>query len=447
MSEQVRMLPADEEAEQGVLSAVLYDNEAYDQATEIVSATDFASARNSRIWSRMRDLRLGGVPIDLVTLSDALGQIGVLEGIGGRAYLAELSLVAPSASQVRQHAAIVRKHKLLRDLIKLGTDLTQSAYELQPPEELIQQFTKKVFDIAWGKMASPWISIDAVVGEAVQYVDRAMQRDGALMGWTTGLTDLDAMLGGLMPSDLVIIGARPSMGKTALACGIALNASQAGAKVGLISLEMSKLQLGIRFLGYEGRTNVSDIRNGRVRNDQWRSIAQASSRLLGRLVWVDDSGIMTMDQMRAKCRQLAASDGLDVLIVDYLQLLSGGRMRDGRAQQVAEISRELKLLAKELNICVVALSQLSRELERREDKRPLLSDLRESGGIEQDADVVCFVYRDELYVPTEENRGIAELIIRKQRNGPIGDVKVAFQEQFARFDNLAWQQPEGGSGS
>lgn len=436
MNEQaVREQPTEAEAEQAVLGAVLLDNAAFDTAAEWISPSDFASLRNSQIWARMRELRQRGELIDLVTLSSSLAECGLLDACGGRGYLADLSLVVASASQIRQHAELIRRAKLQRELIRLGTDLARSGYERQPPDEIIEQFSRRVFDIAWGRIATPWRSIRSVVDEAVGYVDTAMKRDGALIGWTTGLIELDRILGGFLPSDLVVIGARPSMGKTALACGMALSASASGAKVGFISLEMSRLQLGVRFLGYEGRVDVGALRTGRIRPDQWRSIAQASARLTERLVWLDDSGFMTMDQMRAKCRQLASREGLDLLFVDYVQLLNGNG-RDGRASEIAQITRQLKLLAKELNITIVALSQLSRELERREDKRPILSDLRESGGIEQDADIVLFIYRDEVY-NADVNPGVAELIVRKHRNGAIGTVSAAFLEQYARFDNLA----------
>lgn len=436
MNDDPRMPPIDEDAERGVLAAVLVDNAAFDVAAEFLTGTEFSSTKHLQIWRRMRDLRLAGEAIDLVTLSAELEAEGALDLVGGRAYVADLSLAVGSASQVATHAQLVRRTKLQRDLIRLGMELTESGYAKELPEAIIERFTRRVFEIGWGRSASPWQKLDAVAMEAFNYVEAAMKRGSELIGWTTGLVDLDAMLGGLQKSDLVVIGARPSMGKTALACGIALSAAAAGAKVGIVSLEMSRLQLGLRFLAYEGRVDVSALRTGRMRPDQWRRTANAAVELTSRMVWIDDSGFMTMDQIRAKARQLASRDGLDVLVLDYLQLLNGEDSRDGRARELAAITRQLKLLAKELDVTVIALSQLSRELERREDKRPILSDLRESGAIEQDADIVLFIYRDEVYAENV-NPGTAELLLRKHRNGPVGMVAVAFQEQFARFENLS----------
>lgn len=431
----VQTLPVDESAEQGVLGAILLDEKSYDIASEEIVSTDFSGLRHGRIFTAMGKLRAEGLPIDSITLADMLQQQGQLNISGGRGYLADLVLAVGSSSQIKTHAGIVKKTKILRELIRLGTDTAQAAYEQQSPDEIVEKLTRAIFKISAGRQAQPWRTMQEVMAEVTNAIDIASKRDGTLNGWTTGLNDLDAYLGGLMPTDLILIGARPSMGKTALGCGIALSASAAGAMVGMVSLEMSRSQLGLRFLGYEGGVDISAMRSGNIRPDQWRSIAQASARLSSRLVWLDDSGYMTAENLRTKCRQLATQDGLDVLIVDYLQLMSGSHS-GGRQQLVADISRELKLLAKELGITVIALSQLSRELERREDRRPILSDLRESGGLEQDADIVIFIYRDEIYNPETVDKGIAEIIIRKQRNGPTGSIRVAFQDQFARFDNL-----------
>lgn len=435
MTNEVRALPCDEDAERSVLGAILIDNAAYDVAADELQANDFSGVRHVRIYSEMSKLRLAGLSIDTITLADQLRQNGTLEECGGAGYLAELIIDVASASEIKRHAEIVRKNALLRALIRLGSDMSRAAYDQQNPTEIIDKFSRQVFDIAWGRVSQPWRSLSDVITEAVDYIDTASKRSGALIGFSTGLIELDRMLGGFMRSDLVLIGARPSMGKTALACGMALSAAASGAKVGFISLEMSRLQLGIRFLAYEGRVDIGAMRTGAIRPDQMRGISNAAMAMSERLVWLDDSGFMNMDQVRTKCRQLASRDGLDILFVDYLQLLAGLRPRDGRAQQVSDISRELKLLAKELNITVVALSQLSRELERREDKRPMLSDLRESGGLEQDADIVLFIYRDEIYNEgAQEN--VAELIIRKHRNGAVGEVRCAFQNQFGRFEDL-----------
>ena len=437
LPQDMKILPIDETAEQCVLGAILLDNAAYDIAVEEITASDFSGMRHGRIFKAIGTLLANGTTVDLITLSDMLEQGGLLEITGGRSYLAELVGSIGSASQVRVHAGIIRSTKILRELIQLSSDTSRAAYEKQSPSEIIERLTRAVFDIAWGRVSQPWKTMQEVITESMSYIDTAARRDGTLNGWPTGITALDDYLGGLMPTDLILIGARPSMGKSGLACGFALSASEAGAKVGLVSLEMSRSQLGIRFLGYQGRIDISDMRSGRLRQDQWRAVMNASMQLSSRLVWLDDSGYMTSAQLRTKCRQLASREGLDVLIVDYLQLMSGGEGRESKQQQISDISRELKLMAKELNITVIALSQLSRELERREDKRPILSDLRESGALEQDADIVMFIYRDEIYnKETTEDTGIAEIIIRKHRNGPVGTIKAVFQEQFARFENL-----------
>jgi len=325
---------------------------------------------------------------------------------------------------------------LLRGLMRIGQDLVISTEAKQPAEKIAVEIERRLFTTMWARQVRPWSTATDIANEALEHIEAMQKRGDQLSGITTGLTDLDAMLGGWQPSDLVILAARPSMGKTAFMCGAAIAAAKVGYHVAISSLEMSKRQLGIRMVALEAKADVFLVNNGRLRGDGFWNVSNAAM-LLGSLpISMDDSGIMTIDKLRAKTRQLKVKGQVDILFVDYLQLMEGKGKRDGRQVEVSEISRGLKLLAKELNITVVALSQLSRKCEDREDKRPIMSDLRESGAIEQDADIIIGFYRDDVYNKESPDAGTAELLIRKHRNGPIGDVRVAFIEKSARFANL-----------
>lgn len=437
MSESPRILPTDDDAERAILACAFLRNDAIDFASTILQPPAFTSRKHGVIFAAMVAMRERGEPIDLVTLSAVLERERQLDAAGGRAYLAELLLAVASATEVRRYVEIVRDRWLQRSLIRLFTDVGDRAYALDAPNEIIEIVTRELFLLVSARGTLPWQSSGRVMSDTTDALDERKKADSALQGWSTGLTSLDSLLGGLKPSELVIVGARPSMGKTALACDFLRAASRDGARVGFVSLEMSATQIGLRLLASEGSLDLRELASARLTGAQWRAVAQAGQRLTDRLAWFDDSSYLTMNQLRLKARQLATASGLDLLIVDYLQLLSTeSKRRESRQQEISEISRELKLLAKELNICVVALSQLSRACELREDKRPVLADLRDSGAIEQDADVVLFIYRDDAYQPDSDQRGTAELLVRKNRQGQVGVAAAVFQAPFSRFRNL-----------
>lgn len=436
MSENLVLSPHDEELEQAVLGALLLGG-SFDAVIEFLSVEDLYFKKHQVIYSAMHELSKRNEALDYLTLGNELEKSGKLDVIGGKSYLAQLLSDVASAANLLSHAKAIKELSLLRGLMRIGQDLVASTELKQPSEKIAVEIEHRLFTTMWARQVRPWSTATDVANEALEHIEAMQKRGDQLSGITTGLTDLDAMLGGWQPSDLVILAARPSMGKTAFMCGAAIAAAKDGYHVAISSLEMSKRQLGIRMVALEAHADVFMVNNGRLRSQQdfW-NVSQAAM-LLGSLpISMDDSGIMTIDKLRAKTRQLKVRGQVDVLFVDYLQLMEGKGKRDGRQVEVSEISRGLKLLAKELNITVVALSQLSRKCEEREDKRPIMSDLRESGAIEQDADVIIGFYRDEVYYKESPDAGTAELLIRKHRNGPIGDVRVAFFEKSARFANL-----------
>lgn len=436
MSENLVLSPHDEELEQAVLGALLLGG-SFDAVVEFLSVEDLYFKKHQVIYSAMHELSKRNEALDYLTLGNELEKSGKLDVIGGKSYLAQLLSEVVSAANLLSHAKAIKELSLLRGLMRIGQDLVASTESKQPSEKIAVEIEHRLFTTMWARQVRPWSTATDVANEALEHIEAMQKRGDQLSGITTGLADLDAMLGGWQPSDLVILAARPSMGKTAFMCGAAIAAAKAGYHVAISSLEMSKRQLGIRMVALEANADVFVVNNGRLRSQQdfW-NVSQAAM-LLGSLpISMDDSGIMTIDKLRAKTRQLKVKGQVDVLFVDYLQLMEGKGKRDGRQVEVSEISRGLKLLAKELNITVVALSQLSRKCEEREDKRPIMSDLRESGAIEQDADIIIGFYRDDVYHKESPDAGTAELLIRKHRNGPIGDVRVAFFEKSARFANL-----------
>ena len=347
------------------------------------------------------------------------------------------------------YAEIIRECWRLRNLIRLAYDILEKAYARAESEILTMRLERSLYELIWAGQSSEWKTARTVSLETMNYIDKVQSHRADLLGIPTGLKELDRVLGGWQRSDLVIIGARPSMGKTALAAGAAVAASGYGSKVGIISLEMSVLQLGLRFLSMGAGVNLSALRRGDVATSgDWMRLATAAGNFENASIWIDDGAVMSVEQVRAKARQLKISEGLDILIVDYLQLMDMGGKNQNRTQQVADASRGLKVLAKELDITVLALSQLSRECERRDEKRPTLSDLRESGALEQDADVVILLFREEFYDPIEaaENglAGMAEILVRKHRNGPTEDLRVAWVKEQASFRDLVgddWKDP------
>lgn len=430
-----RVQPHDLDAERAILGAILLDPSALSLAQELLSASDFYDSRHQRIFDSMAELARSSDALDFLTVGNRLEENGDLKAIGGRGDLAELLTTVASSSNIEQHCRIVRDHAIRRRLIKLTAEISRRAYDNDAAEDLLQDAERTLGEVASGRDGRTWCPMADLARETVEYVDRASKRGEALIGIPTGYQALDTILGGWQRSDLIIIAARPSMGKTAFALGSAVAAAKHGARVGLLSLEMSRKQLGIRLHGMEAPIDVHALRTGRLAHEGWRLLANTASQLEPLSLWIDDSSMLTVEHLTAKARQLHMKHGLNLLVVDYLQLL---QLHDAetRQQGIADASRKLKLLAKELDIPVLVLSQLSRDCERREDKRPVLADLRDSDAIEQDADVVLFLYRHEVYDPKTDEKGVAEVLIRKHRNGPIGDLRLKFVDCFAAFENM-----------
>jgi replicative DNA helicase len=434
-----RVPPQHLEAEEFVLGAILLDNQAMNKALEVLSPTAWYRESHRRIFQAMVELSEANEAIDQITVCERLRRRNELEQVGGAAYLARLVAQVPTAANIRHHAKIVQDKALLRSLITVSTDIAASAYqETEKVEDLIDQAERKIFELAERRMRQSFIPVKHIVKGAFEMIERLYEKKERVTGVPTGFTELDEMTAGLQPSDLIILAGRPSMGKTALALSMAQHAAiQKRHAVAVFSLEMSKEQLVLRMLCSEARVDSHKLRSGFLGRADWPLLTAAAGRLAEAPIFIDDTPAMTVLEMRAKARRLMAERGLGLVIVDYLQLMRGRGDADNREQEISDISRSLKALAKELSVPVIALSQLSRAVETRGgDKKPQLADLRESGAIEQDADVVMFVFREEVYRQTEDNRGIAEILVRKQRNGPIGDVRMAFLDRYTRFENL-----------
>jgi replicative DNA helicase len=435
--------PANPEAEQSVLGAILVRPEAMDRIADVIVPEDFYREAHGRIYQAMLDLYGKGEPVDLVTVNSLLKERGQLEGVGGPVFLAGLSEQVGFATNAEYYANLVKDKAVLRRLLDCSQEIASGC--LSPVEnvaEFLDAAEHKVFQVAEAKVRPGFSPLGALVDNEIATLEAIWGRkDGSLTGVTSGFKDLDNYTAGFQASDLIILAARPSMGKTALALNIAFNAayrSKPPVPVAFFSLEMSKEQLVRRLLSGEGRVDASQIRRAAfLTGDEWRKLQEAAGVLLDCPIYIDDTPAATVLDIRAKSRRLKADGKLGLIIIDYLQLMQGRAELSSREQQISEISRSLKGLAKELQVPVIALSQLSREPEKRERKRPQLSDLRESGAIEQDADVVMFIYRDEVYrKDSADNKGIAEVILGKQRNGPIGTVKLHFEAKFTRFDDL-----------
>jgi replicative DNA helicase len=380
-------------------------------------------------------------PVDLHTLSDYLNRQKKLDAIGGPVFLAEIADYEATAANVIHHARIVREHSIRRSLIRVATEIVEAGYEQgDRADHMLDAAESRIFEISRAKSQVTFRSLHDEMNDALNYVESLMARGGQLTGVPTGFRDFDQDTGGLQPGELVIIAARPSMGKTALALNVARNASvDHGKKVAIFSLEMTKRSLALRLLASEARVDLTPFRRGFGSVDANARLVKAAGRLASADIWIDDSGMITILEIKAKCRRLHAEHGLDLVMLDYLQLAHGSAPAARKDLEIAEISHGLKALAKEIDIPVVALSQLNRGPEQRDPdkRRPNMGDLRESGAIEQDADVIAFIYRDEVYHPSEENRGIAELIIAKQRNGPTGTLRLHFEHRYAQFTDLA----------
>ncbi len=434
-----RIPPHSDEAEQSVLGSILIDPEAVSAATENLKPEDFYDPKHKEIFEAVLDLSSKGTAVDVVTVKSRLESRGTLEQSGGMKYLGQLATAVPNSVYVKNYVRIVRERALYRRFIKMANGILSESFSTQTPiEELSESVEKEVFNILQNRGSEDFQHISTLLGESFEGIEQIARNHGQIPGIPTGLIDLDQKLAGLHNSDLILIGARPSMGKTALGLNIIQNAAvRAGKTCAVFSLEMSGAQVANRLLGCEAGVNMEHMRTGELEDEEWVKLVDALGVIAESQIYVDDTGGITLSQVRSKCRKLKIEHGLDLIMIDYLQLMSGSsRNSDNRQQEISEISRGLKMLARELNIPIIALSQLSRSLEARSDHRPMMSDLRESGAIEQDADVVMFIYRDEYYHPDTEDKGVAEIIVSKQRNGSVGTVKVRYDGQYVRFSNL-----------
>ena len=437
----LRVPPQNLEAEQAVLGSILLKDNSFSTVLELITSNDFYKDGHRVIFEAMIDLFEKNEPQDLLTVSNLLKDKNKLEEVGGTAYLATLTSIVPVTANIASYAKIIREKSILRQLIYVNTDIAARCYEEQDDIDiLVDEAEQAIFDIAGTKSSQNFIPIKHIVPKAFETVENLFKRKELITGVPTGYDEIDKMTAGLQPSDLIILAARPSMGKTAFAMNIAQHAALVEKTgVAMFSLEMSKEQLVMRLLSSVGRIDSQRIRTGKLHNEDWPKLTRAVGMLSEAPMFIDDTPAISVLEMRAKVRRLASQHDIGLVVVDYLQLMRGRSNTENRTQEISEISRSLKALAKEHHIPVIALSQLNRGLESRTDKRPMMADLRESGAIEQDADVICFIYRDEVYNKAEDNpkRGIAEIIIGKQRNGPTGVVKLTFIKEFTMFENMS----------
>ncbi|RMG93069.1 MAG: replicative DNA helicase [Zetaproteobacteria bacterium] len=433
------------DAERAVLGGIMLDPEALERLEGTLHPEHFYVEANAKIFASMLDLHAKNQPVDGLTVKDHLEQHGELDACGGEAYLADLVSSIPTAANVRHYANIVRERAVLRELLSVCAEVSREVYE-QPGKDVNEHLDlaeQKILAIAehFNRSRPTFAKMDALMVQSYKELEARYAEKKAITGVPTGFSDLDEMTSGLQRGDLIIIAGRPSMGKTAFSMNIAQNAAirnDEPAVVAIFSLEMSAQQIALRMLASEARVDMKSLRTGRFSTEDWRKLASASGALAEASIYVDDTPAISVLELRSKCRRLRReAKGLDLIIIDYLQLMSGRADSERREQEISEITRALKGLAKELDVPVIALSQLNRSLESRADKRPMMSDLRESGAIEQDADVIMFIYRDEVYHKKPENEGLAEVIIGKQRNGPTGFVKLTFLKQYTRFENFS----------
>jgi replicative DNA helicase len=435
--------PQNIEAEMAVLGSMLLEEAAISDVIEILDSESFYRDNHQKIYNAIIGLYGEGKPIDLITLSDYLLKENELEKAGGAGYLAELTNAVPTAANVLHHAKIVKEKAILRKLISTATNIVTQGYEPdQEVDALLDTAEKLIFDIAGSKVKSGIVPVKELIKHSIETIEKLYQRKTQVTGIPTGYQDLDVITAGLQPSDLVIVAGRPSMGKSALMCGFAEHASVIEKiPTAIFSLEMSKESLVQRILCSHARVDMQAVRTGFLSQDHWGDLVNAAGKMSTAPLFIDDTPGVNVLELRAKARRLKAQHNIGLLIVDYLQLMqAAGSRGESRQQEISDISRSLKALARELNIPLIAVSQLSRATESRDGFRPRLSDLRDSGAIEQDADVVMLLFREEYYNPTEDNKGVAEVIIAKQRNGPVGTKKLTFIKEFSRFENYTQRE-------
>ena len=440
MAERVegRMPPYDEQAEASVLGAMLLDKSAITTAVEIIHAEDFYYDSHKAIFEGILRLYNKNEPADMITLSDFLKKSGQLEAVGGYTYLGRLTSGAGAVSNTEAYANIIKEKSTLRSLIRAGNEIVEDSYSDEDDVgSIIEKAEKTIFDITQDNQRGGLTSMETVMVDTFGVMQQRSENKGGLTGLTTGFIDLDRKTSGMQKADLVLLAARPSMGKTALLVNIATNAAlKANATVAMFSLEMSRNQLSQRILSSLSHVDLMKIISGDLATEEWTKVIETMTYLNEMAIYIDDTAAITPLEVKAKCRRLKAEKGLDLVVIDYLQLMEVGGRAESRQQEISAISRQLKGIAKELDVPVIALSQLSRAPEMRADHRPILSDLRESGAIEQDADIVMFLYRDEYYNPDTEKQGLGELIIAKHRNGPTGTVELLFKGEYTKFVNL-----------
>ncbi len=446
----IKLPPHSVEAEQSVLGGILLDASAWDKIVDLISERDFYRFEHRLIYRHIARLTDHAKPVDVITVAESLEGNAELDKAGGLAYLGSLAQNVPSAANIRRYAEIVRERAIMRKLAEVGSDIATSAYNPagRDADQLLDEAESRVFEIAEAgeRGRQGFVPIPPLLTKVVERIETLYGRDNAsdVTGIATGFTDLDSMTSGMQPGELIIVAGRPSMGKTAFAINIAEHVALEGAKpVAIFSMEMGGTQLAMRMIGSVGLLNQHTLRTGKLEDDDWSRMTHALGRLNDAPIFIDETAALNAMELRSRARRLhRQNDGLGLIVVDYLQLMSApsGKATENRATEISEISRSLKALAKELHVPVMALSQLNRSLEQRPNKRPMMSDLRESGAIEQDADLILFIYRDEVYNPDSPDKGKAEIIIGKQRNGPIGKVELTFRGEYTRFDNYTSAQ-------
>lgn len=433
-----RVMPHSAEAEQSVIGAMMIDQEAITVASEMLSSEDFYQKQYGVLFDAMTGLYAEGKPVDLITLQNRLKEMDVPPEISSLEFIRDLITAVPTSANVRYYAQIVQDKALLRRLIKVNEDIANACYAgREKVEDIMEETEKQIFQVLQKKSADDFVPIKDVVLKALDRIEMASRNKGSVTGMATGFIDLDYKTSGFQPSDLILIAARPSMGKTAFALNIAeYMAFRSNETVAIFSLEMSKEQLVNRLFSLESRVDAQLLRNGNLSDTDWANLIEGAG-IIGRSnLIIDDTPGISVSELRSKCRKYKLEHNLGIVMIDYLQLMQGSKKTESRQQEISDISRSLKEIARELQVPVVALSQLSRAVEQRPDHRPMLSDLRESGAIEQDADVVMFLYRDDYYNKDTDRKDVAEVIIAKQRNGPIGTVELAWLPQYTKFANM-----------
>ncbi len=433
-----RILPHSMEAEQSVIGSMIMDREAIVVASELVTGEDFYSRQYGILFETMVELHNEGKPVDLVTLQDRLKEKDVPPEVSSLEFVRDLITAVPTSANIKYYAGIVAEKATLRKLIRLNEEIANTCYAGKESLEVILEDTeKKIFEVVQKRNTGEFVPIRQVVMNAMDRIERASKNKGAVTGIATGFADLDYRTAGMQPADLVLIAARPSMGKTAFVLNIAEHvAFKLNKTIAIFSLEMSKEQLVNRLFSLESKVDSQHIRTGQLSDQEWEKLIESAGVIGKSNLIIDDTPGISIAELHSKCKKYKLENNLSIIVIDYMQLLSGSGRTDSRQQEISDISRSLKAIARELSVPVLALSQLSRAVEQRPDHRPMLSDLRESGAIEQDADVVMFIYRDEYYNHDTERPGIAEIIIAKQRNGPIGTVELAWLPNYTKFANL-----------